>query len=187
MKSLIPLPADDTLAPEIRERLASMPPLNVLRMVANAPGSFNGFLELGASIMFGSEFDARKREIAILRVAHVTHSIYEWTQHVEVARMSGVKDDEIEKIATEGAVTALDEEGNLICRVADEISRDVRLSDEALSLTLDRYGIQGATELILCVSYYNMISRFLESTRVPLEEENVLQNDTNALMDSLRS
>ena len=30
--------------------------------------------------------------------------------------------------------------GNLICRVADEVSRDVRLSDDALSQLVDRYG-----------------------------------------------
>jgi hypothetical protein len=100
--------------------------------------------------------------------------------------MTGVKDEEIEKIASEGAVTALDEEGNLLCRVADEISRDVRLSDEALAQTLERYGNRGATELILCVSYYNMVSRFLESTRVQLEGKNVLQKDGGPFSDRLK-
>jgi hypothetical protein len=66
-------------------------------------------------------------------------------------------------------VTSLGEEGNLLCRVADEISLKVRLSDEALAQILERYGVRGTTELILCCSYFNMISRFLESTRVELE------------------
>jgi hypothetical protein len=57
--------------------------------------------------------------------------------------------------------------------VADEISRNVRLGDEALTQTLNRYGVRGATELILCISYFNMVSRFLESTRVPLEKDGV--------------
>ena len=68
-------------------------------------------------------------------------------------------------------MTTLDPEGNLLCRVADEISRDIRLSDEALSQILDRYGVRQATELIFCCSYFNMLSRFLESTRVELERE----------------
>ena len=67
-------------------------------------------------------------------------------------------------------MTSLDPEGNLLCRAADEISRDVRLSDEALAALLERYGVRQATELILCVSYFNMLSRFLESTRVELEQ-----------------
>jgi 4-carboxymuconolactone decarboxylase len=187
MNPHIPLPVDETLSPEIKERLSSIPPLNVFRMAANAPASFNGFLELGSSILLQSEFDPRMREIAILRVAHVTNSIYEWTQHVSVAKMTGVTEDEIEKIASEGAVTTLDEEANLLCRVADEISQDVKLSDDALEQILDRYGKRGATELILCVSWFNMISRFLESTRVELEGESVLENDTGPMTDQFRN
>jgi AhpD family alkylhydroperoxidase len=186
MNPHIPLPDDESLPPEIKERLSSMPPLNVFRMAANAPASFDGFLDFASSILFESEFDARKREIAVLRVAYVTHSNYEWTQHVAVARMTGVTEEEIEKIASDGAVTTLDEEGNLLCRVADEISRDVKLSDDALAQILDSYGTRGATELILCVSYFNMISRFLESTRVKLEDESILENDSGPLTDHFK-
>jgi alkylhydroperoxidase family enzyme len=119
--------------------------------------------------LFYSSFDPRKREIAVLRVAQMTHSVYEWTHHVAVGKHFKISDEEIEIIRTEEPVTSLDEEGNLLCRVADEISRDVRLSDDALAKVLERYGAQGATELILCVSYFNFLSRFLESTRVELE------------------
>lgn len=183
MNSRIPLPDDKSLSPEAREILASVPPLNVFRMFANAPASFKSINDFARSILLESEFDPRKREIAVLRVAHVTHSHYEWTQHVTVAKMTGVTDDEIDAIAQEDPVTSLDDESNLLCRVADEISRDVRLSDEALSWILDRYGVRGATELILCVSYFNMISRFLESTRVELETGNVLGNNLKSLAD----
>lgn len=174
MKPFIPLPDDNDLSPEIRDILAAAPPLNVFRMFANAPASFKSINDFARSILLESGFDPRKREIAVLRVAHVTRSIYEWTQHVAVAKMTGVTDDEISRICNEDPVTSLDGEGNLLCRVADEISRDVRLSDEALSRILDCYGTRGATELILCVSYFNMVSRFLESTRVELETKNVL-------------
>lgn len=170
MSPLIPLPENDQLSAEIRETLAKLPPLNVFRMVANAPASFRGFLELATSILTKSEFDVRKREIAVLRVAHVTHSNYEWTQHVAVARRAGVSDGEMAVIAAEDPVRSLTEEDNLLCRAADEISREVRLSDEALEQIVDRYGVRQATELILCVSYFNMLSRFLESTRVALEQ-----------------
>jgi hypothetical protein len=50
----------------------------------------------------------------------------------------------------------------------------VRLSDEALEQIIDRYGARDAAELILLVSYYNMVSRFLESTRVEVEDEPLL-------------
>ena len=174
MPPKIPLPDDANLDSESREILAKLPPLNVFRMMANAPASFRPLIEFAFSLLVTSEFDARKREIAILRVAHVTRASYEWFQHVIVAKRVEVTDEEIEQIAVDGPVTGLDEEGNLLCRVADEISNDVRLGDDALQQILDRYGTRQATELILCISYFNMLSRFLESTRVELEEESPL-------------
>lgn len=165
----IPLPNEADLPEDIRERIKASP-INVTRMMANVPASLPGFQEFAGSILFKAEFDPKMREIAVCRVARATKAHYEWWHHVRIAKHFGVTDEEVAAIETEDPVTSLDEEGNLVCRVADEISLDVRLSDEALSLIMERYGVKGATELILCVSYFNMVSRFLESTRVELEE-----------------
>jgi len=172
--SRISLPSDDELPPEIAQTLAALPPLNVFRVMGRAPASFQPFLELALSILVKSEFDARKREIAVLRVAHVTRAEYEWVQHLAVAKSVGLTQQEIDAIGVDGPVRSLDEEGNLLCRVADEISRDVRLADDSLTEIVERYGERQAMELILCCAYFNMLSRILESTRVPLEEAPVL-------------
>jgi 4-carboxymuconolactone decarboxylase len=173
----IPLPTDDELDPQHRELLANLPPLNVFRMVAGAPRAIQPFLALGRAVL-STALDARRREIAVLRVAQATRAPYEWVQHEQLARNAGVTEAEIKAIGAEERVTSLDEEGNLICRVADEVTRDVRLSDEALEQIIDRYGPREATELILLVSYYNMVSRFLESTRVEVEDEPLLNGQT---------
>jgi AhpD family alkylhydroperoxidase len=175
MPVTIPLVTDADLTPELRKVLDSLPALNIFRMLANAPANLKPFVDYGMSLLFATELDARKREIAILRVAHVTRSKYEWTQHATLARRVGVTDAEIAAIAVDGPVRGLDEEGRLLCRVAEEISRDVRLSDDALRAVLDRYGRRQAVELILCCSHFNMVSRILESTRVELEPENRLE------------
>jgi 4-carboxymuconolactone decarboxylase len=174
----LPLPSDDDLPEEIRAALGGLPPLNVFRAVASLPASFRPFLQLGGSLLADPEFDARRRETAILRVAHVTRAGYEWAQHEQLGRAVGLTKAEIEAIRTDESVTGLDEEGNFVCRVADEISRDVRLSDEALTQAIERYGSRAAASLILCVAYYNMVSRFLESARVPLEDEPALGDKT---------
>jgi len=173
----IPLPTDEELAPEHRELLARMPPLNVFRMVAGAPRAVRPFMELGGAVL-STALDPQRREIAVLRVAHASGAAYEWAQHEQLARNVGVGEAEIAAIATEEPVVSLDEERNLICRVADEVTRQVRLSDEALELILERYGAREAAELILLVSYYNMVSRFLESTRVEIEDEPLLKGPT---------
>ena len=171
MSERIPLPKDGDLDPETKELLSILPPLNLFRMLGNAPASIKEFLDMGGSILMRSEFDARKREIAILRVAHANNAPYVWHHHVAIGKTTGIRDEEIEKIACDGPVTSLDEEGNLLCRVAEEISRDVRLSDDALSQIVERYGNRGATELILCCCWFCLAARFTESTRVQIEEE----------------
>ena len=47
----------------------------------------------------------------------------------------------------------------------------MRLSDGALEQIIGGYGPREATGLILLVSYYNIVSRFIESSRVQLEDE----------------
>lgn len=171
MSVTIALPEDHELPADVAGLLKQLPPANIFRMMANAPSSLAGFVQLAGSILMNSEFDARKREITILRIGKVTNSVYEWEQHVLIAKRAGVTDEEIAQIGVDGPVTGLDEEGRLLCRVAEEISLNVRLSDEALALIIERYGRRQTTELILCCSYFNMVSRFLESTRVELDAD----------------
>ncbi|MEG1854867.1 MAG: carboxymuconolactone decarboxylase family protein [Acinetobacter sp.] len=174
MLNIIPLPTDEQLTLDVLKALRSVPPANIFRMMANAPTSLKPFISLATSILVQSEFDARKRELVILRIAHVTHSHYEWIQHVRIATIVGVTQEEIDRIAVDDKVQGFDDEIQLLFRVAEEISLNVRLSDQALEEILQRYGQRQATELILCCSYFNMVSRFLESTRVQVEAEDVL-------------
>ena len=174
MSPSLPLPGDDQLPEEIRSALGRLPPLNVFRMVAGVPASFRPFLELGGSLLGGTQIDPKNREIAILGVAKQTGAGYEWAQHEQLARNVGVSEDEIEAIRGDEPASGLDGDGALAFRAATEISRDVRISDEALGLLVERWGEAGAAELTLCVSYYNMVSRFLESTGVEIEPEQLL-------------
>ncbi len=177
---LIPLPTDDELPPEVREVLAALPPLNIFRALGTLPPSVRPFLELGGSLLGGAHLTPQEREIAILRVAHVTGAPYERQQHEQLGRAVGLSEEQIIATAMDSPDDVLDPDGALICRATDEISRDVRLSDDALALIVERWGRHGATELILTISYYNMVSRFLESTRVPMETEQLLADTTPA-------
>ncbi len=49
----IPLPDEDSLSTEIKDTLASLPPFNLFRMVANAPASFKWTKHLTAAERMG--------------------------------------------------------------------------------------------------------------------------------------
>ena len=173
MAPRIPIPKNEDLAPDIQEYITKVREggvaVNLSEMLLNAPASLKEFNAMGGTILFKSELPPRTREIAVLRIGHITQAAYEWHHHKRFALAVGVTGEEIEKIAVDGPVTGLDEEGNLLCRVADEVTNDIRLSDEALAKSLERYGPKQTTELILCCCWFNLVSRFLESTGIEIE------------------
>jgi alkylhydroperoxidase family enzyme len=174
--SSVPLPKEEELPSSIRATLTQIPALNVFLMLANVPVSFHPYLQLVKSIYNEGKFNPKLRQIAILRQAHMLHSQYEWHQQVFLSKANGVKDSEIEIISSETPVTSLGEEGNFICRVSDELTLKAQLSDATFQELYKRYSIELGTELILAISYANMLGRFINGTRVQIEKTNPLES-----------
>jgi 4-carboxymuconolactone decarboxylase len=145
-----------------------MPPLNVLRMLANAPATLVPMTRLGQAILTGGSLDARLREIAILAVAHVSGSEYERRQHENIARAIGMPEDDI-RAAAEGRPDLLDADGELVWRFAAQIAANVRAEEELTAAVLARFGRREATELVVACAYYCAVARVLETCGVPLE------------------
>ena len=80
-------------------------------------------------------------------------------------------ESEITALRTEGNVDKLGDDGNLVCAAAEEITENFSIGDENLSVLIDRFGREGACEIILLVSWFNLLIRYVESTRVPYERD----------------
>jgi 4-carboxymuconolactone decarboxylase len=103
--SRIPL-ADIERQPEsIREWAARRGNLNVFRLLANAPNVFGGWTAMVDELFASPTFDARMREVIILRVAHLQDSPYELGQHVVLAHDAGLTEQQINAIRDAGAST----------------------------------------------------------------------------------
>ena len=162
----IPLPKDEQLPESIRKTLAQLPALNVFRMLGNIPNSFHPYVQLAKSLLGEGKFNPRLRQIAILRQAHLLQSRYEWHQHVFLSRANGVTDQEMKIIKGENPVKSLGEEENFMCQVSDEITLHAKLTDTTFEQLFKHYSIELGSELILCLSYVNMLGRFINCTRV---------------------
>src|SRR5579872_1453365 len=123
----VPLPQDDQLPEAIQQTLAELPPLNVYRMIANVPASFQPYIDLARSIFKEGKFNPRLREIAILRLAKCLPCEYEWHQHQFIAKSQGITESEIAAIRKENPVKSLGKEENCICRFVDEITLNGKL------------------------------------------------------------
>ena len=69
--------------------------LNINKMMAHAEHSVRHFMRMGNSLLTQAKLDARLRELAILRIASLCDSRYEWYQHAIVAKQVGVSEQQI--------------------------------------------------------------------------------------------
>ena len=157
----IPYPAGDT----------DPAGLNIERMFGHIAEDLRpGFSALAGAVMRTKSLDPLLREIAILRVGHLSDCAYEQFQHQTFARYLGMAEDKIRAIKTSADNPIFDAKEKAIMRFVDEIVRDVRPSDSALATMREHFGIEGTFTVLIAACQYMTISRILETTGVPIED-----------------
>ena len=144
--------------------------LNVARMIANSDAAFYPFSMLGNSLMTRAKLDAKLLEIAILRTAKVSKSLYEWTQHVPIAKHVGVTDAQITAMEHPENATCFNEVENLVIKFTDEVARNVKGSPATLAQLKKHMGAAEIVELVMSIGFWGMVARVLETTEVDLED-----------------
>jgi 4-carboxymuconolactone decarboxylase len=144
--------------------------LNIARMIANSDAAFYPFSMLGNSLLTRAKLDAKLREIAILRTAKVSHSNYEWTQHVPIAKAVGVSDEQIAAMDDPDRAGCFNEVERLVIKFTDEVARNVKGSPQLVEQLKKHMGTAEVVELILSIGFWGMVARVLETTEVDLEE-----------------
>nr|WP_070958854.1 carboxymuconolactone decarboxylase family protein [Hyphomonas sp. Mor2] len=157
---------DDTTR-NLLERIA---PLNIFKMMAHAPGLMRPLVDLGGAFLFNGKLDPVTRECAILRVGYLSKASYETAQHEKIGRDLGMSDALIEAVKSGPDHPGLSEEQKLALAFVDDIVANVRASDETFESTLAHFGVEMTQELTFVTGYYMMISRFLETFGVDIED-----------------
>jgi alkylhydroperoxidase family enzyme len=72
---------------------------NAVATILRHPQLFRTFFAYNGRLLSRPVLEPRWRELAVLRVAWRTHSLYEWVQHVRLAPRYGITTDEIKAVA----------------------------------------------------------------------------------------
>ena len=144
--------------------------MNVARMIANSDAAFYPFSMLGNSLLTRSKLDARLRELAILRTAKVSKSVYEWTQHVPIAKAAGVTDEQVDAIENWEGARCFGEIDRLVLKFTDEVARNVKGERATIEALRKHMGTTEIVELVMSIGFWGMVARLLETTEVDLEE-----------------
>lgn len=166
----IPLTNLDEQPDSIREWAARRGNLNVFRLLANAPKVFPGWTQMVDEIFASPTFDARMRELIILRVATLQGSRYELSQHVPLGRKAGLTAEQLDAIATgnldgvgftPAERTALD--------VVTELWSTHRLGDDSFAAARATFGDEALTELLMIVSCYYGLALVLNAADLDID------------------
>ncbi|KQT09741.1 carboxymuconolactone decarboxylase family protein [Ramlibacter sp. Leaf400] len=165
--------APEAMAPELQELLATRPPYNIYRVLANAPTLLPGFVQLAGSVLTKTELDPQLREIVILRVGAHCRSAYEIHQHERLARHVGVSEERIRRALDLQAAQASDSLEDKVLRFTDSVVRSVKAPPEQFEAMKASLGPRQLTELLLTIGLYMMVSRVLENLEVEIEQDGV--------------
>lgn len=150
-----------------------LPNLNIFRMMGHSGELLDGFNRMGSQILYFTKLDPILREIAIIRVGVLSNAKYEVWQHERIGRQLGMSAAQIAAIHEGPEAAAFTEAEKEIMRFTDDVVKNVRASDTTWAPLAGRLSHQEMQELTLTIGFYMMVSRFLETFDVDIEEEAV--------------
>jgi AhpD family alkylhydroperoxidase len=169
---LPPLPADQW-DEAVQRSLAPMLPAegpkdanNALATFAHHPALAKAFLRFNVHLLYSSTLPGRIRELAILRVAHRRDCLYEWTQHVALAKNEGITDDEIAAVR-QGDLA--DEFERAVLTGVDELDEKSELSDQTWAALGERLNDQQRMDFVFTVGCYTLLAMAFNTFGVQLE------------------
>jgi alkylhydroperoxidase family enzyme len=167
----LPYVIPEKASPEAKQTFGQLPTiLNVFKMMAHADANFRPLVRLGSSILAQQKLSAKLRELAILRVANLCGSRYEWVQHLSLAMLVGATRAQVDAIE-KGEVEAgcFDDVERLVLDFATQMVRNVNCSEDTFAAMRHTFSPQEIVELVVAVGYYMMIARLCEVTGVDVE------------------
>jgi alkylhydroperoxidase family enzyme len=138
--------------------------LNLFRMLAHSEPVFTHVLKLGNVLATDLTLAPQFRELAILQVAHLSGSTYEWIQHTSVALVVGVTQAQIDAIEQENDAAfqaVFTEKEHLALQLARNVYASGEVSDSFFAPIKKVFTATEIVELLSVIGYYIMLARFL--------------------------
>lgn len=133
-----------------------------------SPEVADRFQRVGEFVRFKSSIPAALNELAILVTAREWTAQFEWYAHRELAMKAGLPAAIADAVARGERPGAMDADQTVVYDFASELHRDKSVSDATYAAVVQRFGEQGAVDLIAACGYYVAVAMTLNVSRVPL-------------------
>lgn len=161
----------ENLPDVLKQIVAGKRNANVYKMLMHSPNVAPGFTAMADAVMWPKTWPATLREIAIVRVGHLYSAPYEVNAHNQIGRFVGLTDAKLDACALGADQASLEEDERAILRLTDALVAKHTLApaerDEGIALL----GINGFADFVLTVGFYQLVSNFLNTFEVQVEDE----------------
>lgn len=151
-------------------RVHEVIPDYMLTMVKH-PGIFGPHMVMGSAI-FRGRLPARERELAVLRLAWLNQSPYEWGEHVDISKRYGVTDEEVERVTQGSSASGWSEHDAALLRGVEELLGNATLSDETWATLARSWDEAQLIEFPMMVGQYVATGYVQNSLRMALASDN---------------
>ena len=164
---LPPLPAaewDDAVMSALRmmpeERRNPVVAGNAISTFVNHPDLTKSYLTFSFYLLTRSTLPPRLRELAVLRIAHLTGCAYEWDEHVAIGQKEGLTLADIDALQRGEAV---DEFDRTLLAAVDELVENTCLSDHSWAALGERMDKRQLMDFVFTVGGYHMLAMALNT------------------------
>jgi alkylhydroperoxidase family enzyme len=143
--------------------------LNIFRVMMNHPHLTRRWTVFAGHILRKQTLPPRDRELLILRIGWLNQAEYEWAQHVEIAKRSGITGAEIERVKQGPGAGWIAREAALL-QATDDLFEHSVVSDETWAKLVANYSTEQVMDAVFTIGQYNLVSWALNSFGVPLDD-----------------
>lgn len=151
------------------ERIGKLNAANLWTLMMHNMRLFRGMLFFASRLMPYGKLERRDTELAILRVAWLCRSRYEWGQHVDIGLRAGLSAEEIRRIPQGAEATGWSDRQQLILRACDGFIADNMVDDITWAGLQQHYNEPLLIELLMLIGWYQGLAGVLNSSGIPLD------------------
>ena len=158
---------------------ADAPPLplevipEIMFMLCKHQKLWDAVMAVSMQLFQNSSLPPRDRQLAVLRTGWLLGAPYEFGEHIERTRATGVTDEEIDRLVEQGSAwPGWNDHDRAILKAAEELRADVMISDETWAILAARYSESQLFELCVLIGQFTNVAYFQNALRCRLEPSN---------------
>jgi alkylhydroperoxidase family enzyme len=163
----LPLLERDDVAPADRELLDNFADLH--RVLVHSPEAFRRVLSVGRYLRRQSPLAARLRELAVLRVAYLLRSPYEWSHHLALAEACAISDADIRGVMRGAPFQGFAPAERMALEIAGAMTLLQDVPPAMIGKLSAAIGHRQVVDLLVAISHYNALARTIAALGVEVE------------------